>query len=387
MKYAQLLQHQAGKLWLLIVLIALFFASCTRDRSELSVSSMNHPVNATMTLEDESRQKIAVKNLNGNEKFSLGVVEPRYANLIYRTATGLKEYWIYLEGADYELVLDYKNDQHPIRSTTSAVQKELMAYDGIRTEKSRAANDSLKVAEQRFQKSVLYHRDTTRTPEYTNEIVKRWMDTVAKTEFNALLAFTQKNPSSETIPFLLGKLNGFNSEPQLALDILDQASSMVRNTKLARQLRNEAAAIVALMPGSTMPMIAGTDKNGNEFTTDVLKKVNLIICYGSYSRLMRLEHPQLRMIYDRFKNHGVQFIGVAFDKNEKFMRGVEKMDGLSWPQYANFLGAKSPNFALNNGDIPYIFIVDRNRKILSLQNALDTDADGNEVFKGLSREE
>lgn len=28
-----------------------------------------------------------------------------------------------------------------------------------------------------------------------------------------------------------------------------------------------------------------------------------------------------------------------------------------------------------------------NRKILSLQNALDTDADGNEVFKGLSREE
>lgn len=28
-----------------------------------------------------------------------------------------------------------------------------------------------------------------------------------------------------------------------------------------------------------------------------------------------------------------------------------------------------------------------NRKILSLQNALDTDADGNEVIKGLSREE
>ncbi|RZL12789.1 MAG: redoxin domain-containing protein, partial [Pedobacter sp.] len=114
-----------------------------------------------------------------------------------------------------------------------------------------------------------------------------------------------------------------------------------------------------------VPAIVGSDLNGNAFNENVFKKINVVICWMSYNNLIRKNHPLFNELYIKYKDKGVEFIGVSMDKEKRYWKTVVKKDGLKWPQYSDLLGAKSPNARLSDFNIPYIFIIDGNRKILS----------------------
>ena len=79
-----------------------------------------------------------------------------------------------------------------------------------------------------------------------------------------------------------------------------------------------------------------------------------------------MENPNVVKVYNKYKDQGLEIIGVSLDKSaDKWKQAIEK-DGLTWKHVSNLKSWQEPiakNFGVRS--IPATFILDENGIIIA----------------------
>jgi len=96
------------------------------------------------------------------------------------------------------------------------------------------------------------------------------------------------------------------------------------------------------------------------------KKITILDFWASWCRPCRMENPNVVKVYNKYKDQGLEIIGVSLDKSaDKWNAAIEK-DGLTWKHVSNLKSWQEPiakNFGVRS--IPATFILDENGIIIA----------------------
>ncbi|MBK6830094.1 MAG: TlpA family protein disulfide reductase [Flavobacteriales bacterium] len=155
----------------------------------------------------------------------------------------------------------------------------------------------------------------------------------------------------------------------------DQVDRFEQEQLMIKLQEEEAKRLSNLLPlGSAAPEITQQTPEGGTFSLSQLRgKVVLVDFWASWCRPCRIENPNVKRVYDRFKGKGFEILGVSLDRDHASWLKAIKDDGLPW-KHVSDLGFWNNAAAQEYGvsSIPYTVLVDR---------------DGNIIEKGLRGED
>ncbi|KQM75023.1 hypothetical protein ASE74_03340 [Pedobacter sp. Leaf216] len=369
------------KLLYFIVLLAILCSGCDPAPATFNLETKNFGPNAVITIQSaENSETLKVENItNGNQTFKINIPKTGYAILKTEDGPHKEEYFFYLDKGDYKGVLDGKNtNSYPFKTVPDQEGEAFIEFYKLSDNMSKDILDSLSKAEVDLDQAN------------PNNIMERaqkadqWREKQLKLKLEIIRAFAKAHPKSTHPLFLLERLGTVDSEAKNYLSIFNLLSEEVKETKRGKNLLAEIKQANQMMAGSKMPLIEGENPKGRKFDLKVLKKVNLVSFWASYSGKSRRDNQTLASLYEEYKNKDVEFISVSFDKKRDSWLKTIKEDKLIWPQYADFKGSESPNAKnLSNYNVTYFFLVDKNGNVLS-NNDLTLDFVKSEIEKNLA---
>ena len=364
-----------------IAFLACLLSACDPAPATFNVETKNFGPNAVITIQTaENGETVKVENItNSKQHFKINAFKKGYAVLTTEDAGKKTDYFFYLDKGNFDAVLNGTDTKsYPFKSLPSKKGEEFMAFYKIHENLTKNLMDSLTIVEDELDRA---------NPNNIMERAQkadRWREKKIGFEFNAIKAYAKKFPGSELSLFLLERFGRADSEPNLYASIINSLDKDVKESRRGKELLKETEQASKMMAGSKMPDIEGENPEGKKFDTKILKKVNLFICWTSYSTKSRENNRVLTNLYEKYKNKDVEFIGISFDKKRDWWVNVIKDDKLTWPQYADLKGAKSPNAKnLSNYSITYFFLTDKNGTVLS-NNDLNLDLVSDEIAKNLA---
>ncbi|WP_029278239.1 TlpA family protein disulfide reductase [Pedobacter borealis] len=365
----------------LLTLLAGLFSSCDPAPATFNLETKNFGPNAVITIQSaEKGETLKVENItNSNQTFKINIPIKGYATLRTEDRSRTGEYYFYLDKGSFKGVLDGKNPSiYPLKSVPDIEGEEFIDFYKLTGNMSKDILDSLNIAEQELDQA---------NPNNIMEKAQkadRWRAKQLQLKLEIIRAFAKKYPSSAHTLFLLERLGTVESEAKHYLSIFNGLDKEVQESKKGESLLAEITQANQMMAGSKMPNIEGENIEGNKFDLKVLKKINLVTFWASYSGKSRRDNQTLTSLYEKYKNKDVEFISVSFDKKRDSWLKTIKQDKLIWPQYADFKGSESPNAKnLSNYNVTYFFLVDKNGTILT-NNDLSLDFVDSEISKNLA---
>jgi thiol-disulfide isomerase/thioredoxin len=364
-----------------IALLSSLFTACDPAPATFNLETKNFGPNAVITIQSsENSETLKVENItNRNQTFKINIPKKGYAILKTEDGTHKGEYYFYLDKGSYKGILDGKNvNDYPLQRVPTKEGEEFIDFYKLTGNMSKNILDSLNVAELELDQAN------------PNNIIERaqkadrWREKQLQLKLEIIKAYAKKYPSSTHTLFLLERLGTVESEAKRYLSIFTGLDKEVQESKKGKSLLAEIKQAKQMMAGSKMPNIEGESTDGSKFDLKVLKKINLISFWASYSGKSRRDNQTLASLYEKYKNKDVEFISVSFDKKRDSWLKTIKEDKLVWPQYADFKGSESPNAKnLSNYNVTYFFLVDKNGTVLS-NNDLSLDFVDSEISKNLA---
>ena len=164
--------------------------------------------------------------------------------------------------------------------------------------------------------------------------LKDWVLTPYEAEANEIdYAFFAEHPQSPVTAYMLRF--HVNNLPLDSLQMFyDKLGKKVQQTNDGKNLANEIQNLRGGSPGSIAKDFTTTDINGNKLSlSDFKGKYVLLDFWASWCVPCRAGNPHLKELYAKYKEKGIEFIGVSDDdsKPEAWHKAVEK-DGLPWRQ-------------------------------------------------------
>jgi len=364
-----------------LFLFACLYCACEPAPAIFNFETKNFGPNAVIVIKgSENGETLKAENIsNGHQTFKINMPKTGYSILSIYDDGKEKEYFFYMDQGNYKGTIDGKNtDAYPFKNAPTKEGEEMIDFYKQKEEMNKNLLDSLAFAE---------HELDLATSDNIAEMARKadiWREKKIQSELNDIKTFAEKHPKSNATIFLLDRFGRADSETKKYLSIFKSLDPEVQESKEGKKLLSEIMQANQMMAGNKMPNIEGETPDGKKFDLNVLKKVNLVICWVAYSGKCRRNNKILANLYEKYKDRDVEFIGVSFDKNRDSWERIIKADKLVWPQYSDLLGAKSPNAKnLSNFSATYFFLADKNGIVLS-NNDLTLDFVDSEISKHLA---
>lgn len=140
-----------------------------------------------------------------------------------------------------------------------------------------------------------------------------------------------------------------------------------RVQEIKKNIKDKLKAEELLKIGNVAPEITLNNTDGQVVTLSSLKgKTVLIDFWASWCGPCRKANPEIRKVYQKFKNKGFEIYGVSFDRDKQAWLNAIKMDKLDWINVSDLLYWQSPLAKLYNVEaIPYNYLIDKEGKIIN----------------------
>lgn len=146
----------------------------------------------------------------------------------------------------------------------------------------------------------------------------------------------------------------------------DLLGDSARNTVPGILLKELVSRSTASEVGMTAPDFTLPSSSGEELSLYAVKaKVKIIDFWASWCGPCRAENPHMRKVYEKYKDKGLEIIGVSLDsKKEPWLQAIEK-DGLEWLHVSDLMGWECKAAKLYGvRAVPFILVLDENNKII-----------------------
>lgn len=344
------------------ILILTLLYSCNDGPAVFNLTTKDFSKNATITISDaKTGEKLKVENIKGQQTFRVNLPKEGYAEIKIEDGNDYRPFWFYLKTGNYNLVINSADNRsiYPFKKTPSPEGEDFIDFYAIKNNLNKPLSDSAIIA-----KRAVDAADKS-------NIVKRvdvfadLMERIKTLDLTAIEVFAKKHPNSPNTIFLLDQLGITDLNSTRFEKIFNYMDDNVKNTKHGQKLLEQITRVNKMKPGNTFETIAGETPDGKAFSKDIFKKLNLVFVWTSYNNRCRRENKQLVTLYEKYKGKGVEFIGVSLDDKRNWWVNVIRDDKLTWPQFSDLKGAKSPNASnIGNYNVPHFMMLDKKGKIL-----------------------
>lgn len=146
-----------------------------------------------------------------------------------------------------------------------------------------------------------------------------------------------------------------------------------KDTYLGKYLGSRISGAKATSEGAAAIDFTKKDNHGQPFTLSSLKgKYVLLDFWGSWCGPCRASHPHLKEIYSKYKEKGLEIVGVANEKSDNledakkaWLKAISD-DGIGWIQVLNNYDKASTDLVMSYGinGFPTKILLDKNGKVL-----------------------
>lgn len=281
--------------------------------------------------------------LNGKFEFSGFISEPTKALLTTSTKKYIKandtDYvFIFIEPNKMEIYFP-ENKLKQAKLTGSKTQNELLKLNKKQEDPAKMIGSLMKGYDQLNNLYILKKKQGGM--EDTLEKISNSMDSIRKLmkPYNDQLfvinkEFYEKYPTSFVTLYSL-KSSGKDFSFKELQNYYNKMSKSVQQSQTGMELKNQIDKLNTTLAGRIAPNFSAKDLAGNILAlTDLRGKYVLIDFWATFCKPCRAEAPELINLYNKYKDKGIEFIGVADDDNrlEKWKAAIEK-DGIGiWKQ-------------------------------------------------------
>jgi len=236
-----------------------------------------------------------------------------------------------------ELFMDYLEESRTLSSMSRSMNEEFR--------KANAARDTVAVMALREEYMELQER--------------------AK---NYELEFVKENPNALISALVLEKFLTAKTVPVQQIDSLFQSfSPEIKSTKPGKRIIELLKNAKATAIGTQAPEFSGPTPDGDQLALNEVKgKVTLIDFWAAWCKPCRMENPNIVSVYQKYKDKGLNVVGVSLDrKKEDWLNAIES-DGLEWNHISHLQYFQDPIAQLYNVNaIPAAFLLDENGVIIA----------------------
>lgn len=185
---------------------------------------------------------------------------------------------------------------------------------------------------------------------------------------NFNIEYIKTNPNALISAFLLESLLRTKGIPSAeGREIFNAFTDEIKASKPGKRIAEELERTAATEIGANAPKFSGPTPKGDVLAlNDVKGKLTLIDFWAAWCKPCRAENPNIVAVYNKYKNKGLNVVGVSLDrKSEDWLRAIDA-DGLEWNHISNLQYFNDPIAKLYGVNaIPAAFLLDENGVIVA----------------------
>jgi len=187
--------------------------------------------------------------------------------------------------------------------------------------------------------------------------------------YQKLAAFIKKHPKNKVSMYLLGKASTLSYSQLKELNsLIDTSINKTFEAKSIKSLLNQLDKSKNYAVGVGFQDFVLRDSSGNEIDTKQFKgKYTLIVCWASWCGPCRAEHPDLNVLYKKYKDKDFAIVGVSLDRDKQKWKQAIAKDQLLWPQLIDptaFDGEMAKYYGIEG--VPASYLLDKDGKIVGV---------------------
>lgn len=345
------------------VVIAALFASCASKTD-------GYELNAALEGGVENGTNVYLKTTDSlNQLVDIDTAQVQEGSFTFRGKQDVPQlYYVFVDGLpgnipvvleNGDISLRFQKDSLSFAKMEGTLQNELF-MDFL--EETRSINDMGRSLQEEF-RIASNSRDTAAVESLREEFFD--LQEKMKT-FN--VDYVKENPNALISALVLENLLRTKAVPvedvQSMYDALDPE---IKNTKPGKNIDEQLKKTKSTEVGQVAPDFSAPTPDGDLLALgDVKNKVTLIDFWAAWCKPCRLENPNIVSVYEKYKDKGLNVVGVSLDtKAEDWLKAIEK-DGLAWNHVSNLKRFQDPIAKLYNiNAIPAAFLLDENGVIVA----------------------
>lgn len=182
------------------------------------------------------------------------------------------------------------------------------------------------------------------------------------------LDFIKENPNALISVLILEKAVSTKALPANELEPLYEGlNAEMKATPAGIRVGEKIEKAQGSEVGSIAPDFSGPSPSGEALAlNDVKGKITLIDFWAAWCKPCRMENPNIVSVYEKYKDKGLNVVGVSLDRKEADWLKAIEADGLVWNHISNLQYFQDPIAQLYNVNaIPAAFLLDENGVIIA----------------------
>ncbi len=188
-----------------------------------------------------------------------------------------------------------------------------------------------------------------------------------------LMTFVQTYPKSDDTPDVMMQLATGLEFAGKVVDARKWFTELAENFPKTNSGKKAAGALARLdVKGSPLPLAFAGLEGGKVDIKNYRGKAVLVVFWATWCKPCAQDLPQLRAMYQQYRNQGFEVIGVNLDNQPNGVKQYMQQNGMTWPQIFEAGGLESPpSHAFGVISLPTMFLTNKEGLVHSRPASMD----------------